>query len=463
VSDMKASQPIQMAFNWEAEVKPQRPGARGDSLAARKPTERPMMVDEHGMEEVVERRNMQAALKQVRANKGSPGADGMSVDELPDFLKTHWPEIKDQLLKGTYQPQVIKRVEIPKPGSQEKRQLGIPCVIDRLIQQAILQVLQWRWEPTFSEFSYGFRPGRRAHQAVAQAQTYIEQGYPIVVDIDLEKFFDHVCHDRLMSRLAERIADKRLLKLIRGYLQAGILADGLVTIPEAGTPQGSPLSPFLSNVVLDELDKDLEARGHRFCRYADDSNIYVRSLRAGERVMASISRFITGRLKLKVNASKSAVGYPYNRSFLGFSFTRGRSANRRQIAPKALARFKARVKALTRRNQGRSLEQVIATLNLYLRGWVGYFGFCQTPKVLRTLDSWIRHRLRCLQWKQWEVYRRRKAELIKCGINPQLAHTTAFSAKGPWRTSHTPGVDMALNNPFFDRMGLIRLGAHQHI
>ena len=462
MSDMKASQPIQMAFNWEAEVKPQKPGARGDSLAARKPTERPM-VDEHGMEEVVERRNMQAALKQVRANKGSPGADGMSVDELPDFLKTHWPEMKDQLLKGTYQPQVIKRVEIPKPASQEKRQLGIPCVIDRLIQQAILQVLQWRWDPTFSEFSYGFRPGRRAHQAVAQAQTYIEQGYPIVVDIDLEKFFDHVCHDRLMSRLAERIADKRLLKLIRGYLQAGILADGLVTIPEAGTPQGSPLSPFLSNVVLDELDKELEARGHRFCRYADDSNIYVRSLRAGERVMASISRFITGRLKLKVNASKSAVDHPYNRSFLGFSFTRGRSANRRQIAPKALARFKARVKALTRRNQGRSLEQVIATLNLYLRGWVGYFGFCQTPKVLRTLDSWIRHRLRCLQWKQWEVYRRRKAELIKCGINPQLAHTTAFSAKGPWRTSHTPGVDMALNNPFFDRMGLIRLGAHQRI
>jgi len=421
------------------------------------------MFPEYLMEEVVERHNMQAALKQVRANKGSAGIDGMSVDELPDFLKAHWPEIKDQLLDGSYRPMVIKRVEIPKPGSQEKRKLGIPCVLDRLIQQAILQVLQWRWDPTFSEFSYGFRPGRSAHQAVAQAQAYIEQGYPTVVDMDLEKFFDQVCHDRLMSRLAERIPDKRLLKLIRGYLQAGILEDGLVTPSKAGTPQGSPLSPFLSNVVLDELDKELEARGHRFCRYADDSNIYVRSLRAGERVMAGISRFITGRLKLKVNESKSAVDRPQNRSFPGFSFTGGKSANRRKIAPKAMGRFKARVKELTRRNQGRSLEQVVSALDPYLRGWIGYFSFCQTTSVLRDLDSWIRHRLRCLQWKQWKVYRRRKTELIKRGIRPELAHTTAFSAKGPWRISHTPGVRIALNNQFFDRMGLIRLSAHRRI
>ena len=462
MSDNKASKPIQMAFNWEAGVKPRGPGVRGDSLTAREPTEHPMFP-EYLMEEVVERHNMQAALKQVRANKGSAGIDGMSVDELPDFLKAHWPEIKDQLLDGSYRPMVIKRVEIPKPGSQEKRKLGIPCVLDRLIQQAILQVLQWRWDPTFSEFSYGFRPGRSAHQAVAQAQAYIEQGYPIVVDIDLEKFFDQVCHDRLMSRLAERIPDKRLLKLIRGYLQAGILEDGLVTPSKAGTPQGSPLSPFLSNVVLDELDKELEARGHRFCRYADDSNIYVRSLRAGERVMTSISRFITDRLKLKVNESKSAVDRPQNRSFLGFSFTGGKSANRRKIAPKAMGRFKARVKELTRRNQGRSLEQVVSALDPYLRGWIGYFGFCQTTSVLRDLDSWIRHRLRCLQWKQWKVYRRRKAELIKRGIRPELAHTTAFSAKGPWRISHTPGVRMALNNQFFDRMGLIRLSAQRRI
>jgi RNA-directed DNA polymerase len=298
---------------------------------------------------------------------------------------------------------------------------------------------------------------------VAQAQAYIEQGDDVVVDIDLEKFFDQVCHDRLMSRLAERSPDKRLLKLIRGYLQAGILAEGLVIQPETGTPQGSPLSPFLSNVVLDELDKELEARGHRFCRYADDSHIYVRSMRAGERVMASISRFITKRLTLKVNESKSAVDHPQNRSFLGFSFTGGKSAKRRQIAPKALARFKARVRELTQRNQGRSLGQVIITLSTYLRGWRGYFGFCQRSKVLRDLDSWIRHRLRCLQWKQWKLYRRRKAELIKRGISPKLAHTTAFSAKGPWRISHTPGVRMALNNQFFDRMGLIRLSAHHGI
>jgi RNA-directed DNA polymerase len=451
-----------MAFNWEAGVKPRGPGARGESLAAREPTERPM-YGANLMEEVVERHNMESALNQVRANKGSPGVDGMSVDELPSFLKGRWPEIKDQLLAGTYQPQVIKRVEIPKPESQETRKLGIPCVIDRLIQQAILQALQWRWDPTFSEFSYGFRPGRSAHQAMAQAQAYMEQGYNVVVDIDLEKFFDQVCHDRLLSRLAERIPDKRLLKLIRRYLQAGILDDGLVMIPEAGTPQGSPLSPFLSNVVLDELDKELEARGHRFCRYADDSNVYVRSLRAGERVMSSISRYITGRLKLKVNESKSAVDRPQNRSFLGFSFTGGRSPKRRKIAPQALARFKARVKALTRRNQGRSLGQVITALNQYLRGWGGYFGFCQTAKVLRDLDSWIRHRLRSLQWKQWKVYRRRKAELIKRGISPKLAHTTAFSAKGPWRMSHTPGVRIALNKQFFDRMGLIRLSAHHHM
>ena len=386
----------------------------------------------------------------------------MQVDELPDFLKTHWPAIKEQLLQGTYQPQVIKRVEIPKPGSQEKRKLGIPCVLDRLIQQALLQVLQWRWDPTFSPFSYGFRPGRSAHQAVAQAQVYIEQGYTYVVDIDLEKFFDRVCHDRLMSRLAKRIADKRVLKLIRAYLHAGMLEDGLTTIPIEGTPQGSPLSPFLSHVVLDELDKELEARGHRFCRYADDSNIYVRSVRAGARVMASISRFITQRLKLQVNRSKSAVDHPWNRSFLGLSFTGGKLPKRRKIAPKALARFKARVKALTRRNQGRSLRQVITILSEYLRGWIGYFGFCQTPAVLRDLDSWIRHRLRCFQWKHWKTYRRRKAELIKRGINPKLAHTTAWSAKGPWKMSHTPGVRIALNNHYFDQIGLIRLSAHCH-
>ncbi|HEX2711124.1 MAG TPA: group II intron reverse transcriptase/maturase [Candidatus Acidoferrales bacterium] len=462
MNEIQDRTPTQLAFTWEAGVKPRGPGARVDSVTAGHPPERPMF-SVGLMEAVVERRNMFDALHQVRANQGSPGVDGMTVDALPEFLKGHWPRIKEQLMQGLYQPQVVKRVEIPKPGRQGTRKLGIPCVVDRLIQHAMLQVLQRPWDPTFSESSYGFRPGRSAHQAVAQAQAYIEQGYSYVVDIDLETFFDRVCHDRLMSRLAQQIADKRTLKLIRRYLQAGILENGLTTVPTEGTPQGSPLSPFLSNVVLDELDKELEARGHRFCRYADDSNIYVRSARAGARVLASISRFITQRLKLAVNWSKSAVDRPWNRSFLGFSFTGGKLPQRRKIAPKALARFTARVKVLTRRNQGRSLPQVITALSRYLRGWIGYFGFCQTPAVLRDLDSWIRHRLRCLQWKHWKVYHRRKAELIKRGMNPKLAHTTAWSAKGPWKISHTPGVRMALNNQFFDRMGLTRLSAHCNI
>jgi RNA-directed DNA polymerase len=419
------------------------------------------MFGEHLMEEMCERGKMRAALQQVKANKGAPGVNAMRVDELPAFLKVHWPAIKAQLLQGTYQPQVSKRVEIPQPGSREKRKLGIPCGRDRLIQQAMLQVLQWRWDPTFSAFSYGFRPGRSAHQAAAQA--YIEQGYSDVVDIDLEKFFDRICRDRLMGRLAQRITDKRALKLIRAYLQGGILEEGLTTRPTEGTPPGAPLSPFLSNVVLDALDKALEVRGHRFCRYADDSSIYGRSARAGARVMASISHFITQRLKLQVNWSKSSVDRPWKRSFLEFSFTGGKLPKRRKIAPQALARVKARVQALTRRNQGRSLKHVITTLSEYLRGWIGYFDFCQTPAVLRDLDSWIRHRLRCLQWKHWKVYRQRKAELIKRGIASTLTHTTAWSAKGPWRISHTPGVRMALNNPFFDRMGLIRLSVHRNM
>jgi RNA-directed DNA polymerase len=283
-----------------------------------------------------------------------------------------------------------------------------------------------------------------------------------IVDIDLEKFFDRVCHDRLMSRLAARITDKRVLKLIRAWLQVSLVADGLITPPTVGMPQGSPLSPFLSHVVLDERDKALEARGLRFCRYADDSNIYVRSARADMRVMAHISCFITQRLKLKVNREKSAVDRPWNRSFLGVSFTGGKLPKRRKIAPKALARFKAQVKTLTRRNQGRSLRQVITTLSAYLRGWIGYFGFCQPPAVLRDLDSWMRHRLRCLQWKHWKIYRRRKAELIKHGITPKLAHTTAWSTKGPWKISQTPGVRMALNKQFFDRMGLLRSSVPRH-
>jgi RNA-directed DNA polymerase len=410
------------------------------------------------MEAICERDNLRAALKRVRSNKGSPGTDGMRADELGAYLKIHWLRIKETLLNGEYCPQPVRRVEIPKPGKQkEMRKLGIPCVFDRFIQQSILQVMQSRWDGTFSESSFGFRPGRSAHQAVIQAQGHVRSGYGMVVDLDLESFFDRVNHDRLMSRLAVRVADKRVLALIRGYLEAGILENGLVRMPTQGTPQGGPLSPFLSNVVLDELDKELERRGHRFVRYADDCNIYVKSRRAGERVKDSLSRFITDRLKLKVNEAKSAVDVPHKRQFLGFSFTAGKLANRRKIAPQSLRRFRARVRHLTRRNRGLSQVEQVRRLKPYLMGWRGYFGLCETPSVLRDLDSWIRHRLRCVQWKQWKVYRRRKAELIRLGVNPKLAHTTAWSAKGPWRVSHTPGVRMALHNGYFDALGLPRL------
>lgn len=442
--------------NREAEVKPRDPGAKAEVCIASQETES-LMFGKELMEEICERNNLKAALKRVRRNKGSPGVDGMTVDELPDYLKVHWLVIKARLLKGCYHPQPVKRVEIPKPGSTEKRKLGIPCVLDRFIQQAVLQVLQRKWDPTFSDNSYGFRPGRSAHQAIARAQSHIKAGYGYVVDIDLEKFFDQVNHDRLMSRLAMRIADKRVLKLIRAYLRAGILENGLVSVPSEGTPQGGPLSPFLSNVVLDELDKELESRGHRHVRYADDCNIYVSSLRAGERVMRGISRYITQRLKLRVNEGKSAVDIPQNRTFLGYTFTGGKSPNRRKIAPKSIKRFKAQVRRLTRRNWSINLADRIDRLSRYLTGWRGYYGYCETLSVLLKLDSWIRRRLRCVVWKQWKVYRKRKRELIKLGISGKLAHTTAWSAKGPWCLSHSPGVHMALNKEYFAALGLPRL------
>lgn len=447
----------QRTSNREAEVKPRGPGAMADWPVACSGLESPMFGA--GLMEVIcKRDNLRVALKRVLSNKGAPGVDGMRVDELVDYLKAHWPSVKEALLSGTYCPQPVKRVTIPKPGKRkESRKLGIPCVLDRFIQQAVLQVIQRRWDATFSESSYGFRPGRSAHQAIARAQGYLKTGYGTVVDFDLEAFFDRVNHDRLMSRLAERIADKRVLKLIRGYLQAGILENGLVSVPTEGTPQGGPLSPFLSNVVLDELDKELERRGHRFVRYGDDCNIYVKSQRAGERVKASLTRFITQRLKLRVNEAKSAVDAPQKRTFLGFTFTGGRWPNRRKIAPESLRRFKARVRQLTRRNWSISMEERVRRLESYLTGWRGYFGFCETPSVLRDLDSWLRHRLRCVHWKQWKVYRRRKAELIRRGVDVDLAHTTAWSAKGPWRVSHTPGVLIALPNGYFDALGLPRL------
>ncbi len=335
-----------------------------EPLRAKRTPESPA-EEERLMEEVCDRENLEIAWKRVRENKGSPGVDGLTIDDTVDYLREHWPAIRDQLLGGTYQPQPVKRVEIPKPDGRV-RKLGVPCVVDRLIQQALLQVLQRRWDPTSSEHSYGFRPGRSAHQAVAQAQAYIAEGYGYVVDIDLEKFFDRVNHDKMMACVAERVADKRVLKLIRAFLCAGVMEDGLVRLIDEGAPQGGPLSPLLSNLVLDEFDKELERRGHRFCRYADDCNIYVRSHRAGERAMASVSRFLTVKLRLKVNESKSAVARPEERKFLGFTISN--DGSERRIAAKALDRFKTRVRELTCRTPSVSVDQLIEPLARYLIG-----------------------------------------------------------------------------------------------
>jgi RNA-directed DNA polymerase len=407
------------------------------------------------MEEVCERGNCKRALARVKANKGSAGVDGMTVQQLPEFLRQHWPAIREQLLSGTYEPQPVKGVEIPKPDGG-KRKLGIPTVLDRFIQQVVMQVLQDRWDRTFSDHSYGFRPGRSAHQAVEQAQQYIAEGYRWVVDLDLEKFFDRVNHDKLMARIAEWVSDKRLLKLIRAFLRAGVMEGGLVSPVDEGTPQGGPLSPLLSNIVLDELDRELERRGHRFARYADDSNIYVRSRRAGERVMESIGRFITTKLKLRVNQQKSAVARPWERKFLGFSFTWNREPKRR-IAPKAVERFKERVRELTRRTRGVSIERMAEELAQYLRGWIGYFGRCQTPSVLQGLEEWIRRRLRSVIWKQWKRGRVRFAELRKRGVGQDLAAQTAGSAHGPWRIANSPALNFALSNAYFNSLGIPRL------
>jgi len=404
------------------------------------------------MEAVVERENLKTALAQVKRNKGAPGIDGMTVETLGSYLKEHWLTIRAQLLEGTYKPQPVRRVEIPK-ASGGTRPLGIPTVLDRFIQQAVMQMLQADWDGTFSETSFGFRPGRSAHQAVEQAQAYIASGYAVVVDIDLEKFFDRVNHDLLMGLVAKRVADKRILKLIRGFLTAGVLEGGLVSPTEEGTPQGGPLSPLLSNLMLDVLDKELEKRGHRFVRYADDCNIYVRSQQAGERVMAGIEGFLAKRLKLKVNKAKSAVAKPSVRKFLGFSFTGGRRP-RRRIAPQAIARFKAKVRELTRRSRGRSLAQVIKQLSIYLSGWRGYFGFCQTPSVLRALDKWIRRRLRAIAWKQWKYGRARFAELRRRGVGRDLAAQTAGSPHGPWRLANSPALSFALPIAFLRSLGL---------
>ena len=455
MSGKRQKNQLVLAFLAEDTGEARRAAGEGtETLTAKRKAESPA-IGEQLMEDVCERENCKQALSRVKANKGSPGVDGMTVGELPGYLKQHWPAIREQLLSGAYVPQPVKRVEIPKPDGGV-RKLGIPTVLDRFIQQAVMQVLQRRWDRTFSEHSYGFRPGRSAHQAVEAAQQYIAAGYRWVVDLDLEKFFDRVNHDKLMAKIAELVGDKRLLKLIRAFLRAGVMEGGLVSPVDEGTPQGGPLSPLLSNIVLDEFDREWERRGLRFARYADDCNIYVRSRRAGERVMKSVTRFVMARLKLKVNQPKSAVARPWERKFLGFSFTANREP-RRRIAPKAVIRFKAKVRELTDRSRGVSIERTAEELARYLQGWIGYFGKCETPSVLQSLEEWTRRRLRSTIWKQWKRGSVRFAELRKRGVGQDLAAQTAGSAHGPWRLANSPALGFALPNAYFDSLGIPRL------
>jgi group II intron reverse transcriptase/maturase len=428
----------------------------GEASTAASGNERP--GTDRLMEEVVQRGNAKAALKRVKQNKGSPGVDGMTVDELPEYLVEHWEEIREQLLAGTYQPKPVKRQEIPKSGGGV-RELGIPTVLDRLVQQAILQVLQPRFDPTFSEHSHGFRPGRRAHDAVCEAQGHIQDGRRVVVDVDLEKFFDRVNHDVLMEKLAGRIADKRMLGLIRRYLEAGIMVNGVVVERVEGTPQGGPLSPLLANVLLDEVDKELEKRGHAFVRYADDCNVYVRSRRAGEDVMKTLRR-LYGRLRLRINETKSAVARPWDRKFLGYSFwvAPGRVVKRR-VAPKALEAMKERVREITTRNGGRSIAVVIAELRSYLAGWKQYFRLADTPRVLSALDEWIRHRLRLVQLKQWRRGTTVFRELRAWGVPQHVAAMAALFARSWWRTAGHKALQIAMPTSYYDRLGVPRLAA----
>ena len=407
------------------------------------------------MEAVVARENLLKAYAQVMRNKGAPGIDGMSVAQLKPYLQAHWVQIKEALLNGTYQPQPVRCVEIPKP-SGGVRQLGIPTVVDRLIQQALQQVLSPLFEPHFSESSYGFRPGRSAHDAVKQARAYVAEGRRWVVDLDLEKFFDRVNHDILMSGLARQFADKRVLRLIRLYLQAGLLIDGLVSPRVEGTPQGGPLSPLLSNVLLDELDKELERRGHKFCRYADDCNIYVRSQAAGERVLQSVTKFLAERLRLRVNTEKSAVARPWERKFLGYSMTWHKQP-RLKVAPASLRRLKAKVRTILREGKGRSLPQVIKELNQLLRGWMQYFRLAEVKGVFEELDGWLRRKLRCLLWRQWKRNFTRAKNLMKRGLEKLRAWKSATNGRGAWWNAGASHMNEAFPKSYFDRLGLISL------
>lgn len=435
-------------------VKPVGTSGRAEASPAR---DEPPSSAETGSvwEQVFARSNLFTALDRVEKNAGAPGSDGLRVDEMRSYLKDHWLETRASLDAETYRPQPVRRVEIPKPDGGV-RLLGIPSVVDRLIQQALAQALTPLFEPRFSAQSYGFRPGRSAHQAVTAAQAYIQEGYDWVVDIDLEKFFDRVNHDMLMARVARVVKDKRVLRLIRRYLESGVMVNGVVHDTEEGTPQGGPLSPLLANILLDDLDQELARRGHRFVRYADDCNIYVQSQRAGERVLGSVRQFLEQKLKLKVNEKKSAVARAGKRKFLGFSFLRRDGAVRVRVAPQAVDRFKDKLRHLTRRTRSGTLEDILDGINRQVVGWMGYFRLADMPSVFAELDEWLRRRLRQLVWKRWKRGKTRWRELVKLGIPAARAGLGAVGTS-PWHMAHSPVVDEALSNAYWRRQGLVSL------
>ena len=404
------------------------------------------------MELIVSRENMMAAYARVVGNKGAPGVDQMSVADLKPFLKAHWAVIREELLEDRYRPQAMRGVEIPKPGGGT-RLLGIPTVVDRLIQQALHQMLMPLFDPDFSDHSCGFRPGRSAHDAVKAARAHVVSGRRFVVDMDLEKFFDRVNHDVLMARVARKVDDKRVLRLIRRYLQAGLTMGGIATVRGEGTPQGGPLSPLLSNILLDDLDKELERRGHAFCRYADDCNVYVASKRAGERVLTSLTAFLSQRLKLKVNDAKSAVDRPWKRTFLGFTMT-AHKVPRLRVAPKSVRRFKGKLKAMFREGRGRNIVRTVKDLAPVVRGWIGYFRLAEAKGIFEDLDGWLRRRLRCILWRQWKRPRTRGKKLMQRGLGEQRAKASASNGRGPWWNAGASHMNAAFKASYFANLGL---------
>lgn len=442
----------QLAFDWGAAGAAQPSPDEGPEACPAPPRPAALAPAAGLMEAVVAAPNMRQALKRVKSNQGSPGVDGMTVRELAGYLREHWSRLRQELLEGRYQPQPVRRVEIPKPGGGV-RQLGIPTVLDRLLQQALLQVLSPLYEPTFSSHSYGFRPGKSALQALAAAREHVAAGHTWVVDLDLEKFFDRVNHDLLMGKLAQRLEDRRVLRLIRRYLQAGVMLQGVVMERHEGTPQGGPLSPLLANILLHDLDRELERRGHRFCRYADDCNIYVRSRRAGERVLASVRGFLERKLRLRVNEAKSAVARPRERKFLGYRIIRQRGEARLNVAPASLKRAQDTIRAITKRHRGVSVERMLRELATFTDGWMGYFWQARTPSIFQHLDEWARRRVRCFIWKQWKTRRHRAQELLRAGIGPWLAWGTAYDGPGLWRAAGSPALTQALTNARLKQLG----------